>query len=313
MPSQASMLDQLDILIGIALVMSVTSLLVTLIVQAASSFFALRGKNLHWGVATLLRELDTTATLKPEEAGAIARGALSHPLVSGSALFGERIGQWFENGADWKLATAVRSEELVAILRKLANDPKASDALKALLKSSGGEATLDNIGAWFDATMDRVSQRFGTHMRMWTIAVSFAVALLLQMDVLSIYSRLASDSALRASFVGQAVKTSETLAADATRPLAPGESDAAKQKAIEDYHAAAAQWQTTLTTLGPLGFLPGLGGQYCALSTAKVLGLLLGGMLLSLGAPFWFNALKTLTSLRPVLAQKVDQRARATS
>lgn len=35
-------------------------------------------------------------------------------------------------------------------------------------------------------------------------------------------------------------------------------------------------------------------------------GILLSLILLSLGAPFWFNALRTLTSLRPILAGKTD-------
>ncbi|HUI77759.1 MAG TPA: hypothetical protein VLY24_07570 [Bryobacteraceae bacterium] len=39
---------------------------------------------------------------------------------------------------------------------------------------------------------------------------------------------------------------------------------------------------------------------------ANFLGTLVSALLLSLGAPFWFNALKSLSSLRPVLANKQD-------
>lgn len=38
-----------------------------------------------------------------------------------------------------------------------------------------------------------------------------------------------------------------------------------------------------------------------------LLGILISAALLSLGAPFWFNSLKTLTNLRPLLAGKVDK------
>jgi hypothetical protein len=38
----------------------------------------------------------------------------------------------------------------------------------------------------------------------------------------------------------------------------------------------------------------------------KILGMLLTGILLSLGAPFWFNALRQMATLRPVIAGKVD-------
>jgi hypothetical protein len=40
-------------------------------------------------------------------------------------------------------------------------------------------------------------------------------------------------------------------------------------------------------------------------------GLLASAALLSLGAPFWFNSLKTLTNLRPALAQQVDKSPKA--
>ncbi len=42
------------------------------------------------------------------------------------------------------------------------------------------------------------------------------------------------------------------------------------------------------------------------------LGVLMSILLLSLGAPFWFNALKQLTALRPVLAKKVEADKTAT-
>ena len=40
---------------------------------------------------------------------------------------------------------------------------------------------------------------------------------------------------------------------------------------------------------------------------AHLLGMLFFAALLSLGAPYWFNLLKTLTSFRPLLAQEVDK------
>lgn len=39
---------------------------------------------------------------------------------------------------------------------------------------------------------------------------------------------------------------------------------------------------------------------------SHLLGMLITGMLLSLGAPFWFNALRNMSNLRPILAGKVD-------
>lgn len=43
-----------------------------------------------------------------------------------------------------------------------------------------------------------------------------------------------------------------------------------------------------------------------------LLGIIASAALLSLGAPFWFNTLKTLTNLRPALANEVDRNPRQT-
>ena len=41
--------------------------------------------------------------------------------------------------------------------------------------------------------------------------------------------------------------------------------------------------------------------------TLHLVGILITGLFLSLGAPFWFNALRQLANLRPVLAGKVEK------
>lgn len=45
----------------------------------------------------------------------------------------------------------------------------------------------------------------------------------------------------------------------------------------------------------------------------RMLGILISAALLSLGAPFWFNTLKSLTNLRPILASEVDKNPKQTT
>ena len=45
---------------------------------------------------------------------------------------------------------------------------------------------------------------------------------------------------------------------------------------------------------------------------SHAVGIVASAVFLSLGAPFWFNALKSLTNLRPILANKQDKEAKAT-
>src|SRR5262245_22723489 len=97
-------------------------MIVTLAVQAVASLLALRGSNLLWGVRLLLTELDPDKKIQ-EEANAIAEAALRHPLVSDSIGSTRRwlekrpVVGWFARR--WTLATAVREEELVAVLNRL--------------------------------------------------------------------------------------------------------------------------------------------------------------------------------------------------
>jgi hypothetical protein len=53
----------------------------------------------------------------------------------------------------------------------------------------------------------------------------------------------------------------------------------------------------------------GLGKESLSDQARHVAGVVLGAMLLSLGAPFWFNALQTLVALRPSVASKEDKKA----
>jgi hypothetical protein len=310
-------------------VLSVTSLLVTLLVQALASFLALRGTNLRWGVATLLRELDATGKLTAPNAEKIASAVLSHPLISDSTAFGRIFGKFIGGESKWvgkwKLATAIRADELGAILAKLEKQP-ATNAWNAFVRAlpAGAnaqvQATIQDVEKWFDSTMDRVSQRFATHTRVATIAFSFVVALALHVDVLGIYTRLANDAPLRALFVAQAMSVAETeqpKPTEATEPKEPNPPAAAaapeeqREVAKAATNAAADQLRAALNTLGPLGFLPKRPAEILCFRDVSILGILLGGMLLSLGAPFWFNMLRTLTSLRPILAKKVDEEPRA--
>src|SRR5581483_12490147 len=66
------------------------------------------------------------------------------------------------------------------------------------------EPTLarSDLRSWFDTTMDRVSQRFVTHMRLWTVAFSIMVAFALHLDSFRLLSQLAANPDARARLEG---------------------------------------------------------------------------------------------------------------
>src|ERR1700731_2168240 len=100
------MLKQLDVLIGFAMVMSLVSMLIMAISQMVLSGLQLRGKQLMDALEAMFK------TLKPDlgaKAKGLAEAVLRHPLISDSAKSGDNRG----------LASAIRPEELLEILKKL--------------------------------------------------------------------------------------------------------------------------------------------------------------------------------------------------
>ena len=163
---------------------------------------------------------------------------------------------------------------------------------------------LAKINGWFDQTIDRVADRFTNSTRIITFAGSFAVAFALQLDTSTLVNRLSADDSLRQSLVAQAVKLTEQAPPATNPPPTPEELQRNLQNLatihILDMPASLSDWigRWTVHNWAP-----------------KLLGILLTAMLLSLGAPFWYNALKNLVRLRSLIAQKDDDQraARQTS
>jgi hypothetical protein len=121
-------LERLDTIIAFLVILAGVSLLVTVLTQAISAFLGLRGTNLRWGIETLLTELDPS--LKAY-AATITERVLHHRLISDSTL--SMMGLKLLDR--WKLATAIRKEELIEILQSLARPAELGE----LRESAGTE------------------------------------------------------------------------------------------------------------------------------------------------------------------------------
>jgi hypothetical protein len=117
------MLQQLDTLIGFAVVMSVASLLITISTQTISSVLGLRGSNLADGLEAMLQKI--VPTLDPKVRGELVERILTQPVISDSMLsMSDNIWDkipllaWFRKR--WKRASAIRPEEFLEVLKDLA-------------------------------------------------------------------------------------------------------------------------------------------------------------------------------------------------
>ena len=229
------MLVYLDTLIGFSVVMLGISLLIVIVNQIVSALFAHRGANLRWGLRTLFADISPTALpALAAQADAIADRVLIHPFVSDSIFSKYHTDNRFVKR--WKLASAIRSDELVSVLSHLSTvGPLAGTAvsadIQALLNASNPTASRQvgiisaasaavgiapaaavpllgatfntiresagNLDAWFDAMMSRVAQRFAMQMRIWTLVFAALFAFATGLDSIQLLNQLYRNDDLR--------------------------------------------------------------------------------------------------------------------
>lgn len=115
------MLVYLDTAIGLAVILLGISLLITILTQMTSALISYRGSNLRWGLETLFEKIDPTAlpTLTAN-AKTLAEKVLTHSLISDSVMAGLKTNAWTRR---FQLASAIRPEELVSILKEIGTTP----------------------------------------------------------------------------------------------------------------------------------------------------------------------------------------------
>lgn len=316
------MLKTLDILIGATTVLLLFSLAVTVITEVVTNILGKRGAHLLNGLSSLLQQLGIPAK---DTAKQIAEALLKHPMVA---------------SAEGKLGTVIHRQEFTNLLLDIASEQgktaignDALTALKQMLKNNGiddpaqtlkkiramtlvietshpdlatharedlailREAASDYVAkvhSWFDPTIDRVSQSFTKHAQRVTIAAAFVVVLVVQFDIIGVVDRLSIDDQFRNAVVGTA---------------ASALNDAAKQASTTpgSYNVDPHSYYNLLNNAGLVTMPTNSQWVEQIIDPRKYPGMVISILLISLGAPFWYNILKDLLGMRSALAQKDDQ------
>ena len=184
----------------------------------------------------------------------------------------------------------------------------APEQQKAVLDALGNIGTTverattqayDRFQRWFGSAQDRAEQWFQIHMRMVTITGAVLVTVFLQLDTIEIYDKLRHEPKLVEALVKAAPSTLEQGAAVQNQPDAD-----ARNKAFADLQAKIEGAGFELAPRGWFARWPDDKSWWLN----HLFGLALTAGLLTLGAPFWFNLLKNLMSLRPAVATLVEKR-----
>ncbi|WAS92600.1 hypothetical protein [Nannocystis punicea] len=328
----------LDIAIGLIFVFLATSLAITAGNELLASLFKWRAKDLAAGLRLLVGKEDGAGQAsQPDITRALYQHPLLRGLHGDAATGGDSKApsyippRMFAMALlDIALRPADGTGQLVAgnIAEMRAQietkrgelGNRVTDTLLTFVNhvEVDARAGVDKLGrlqrdveAWFNAGMGRVSEVYRRRAQLWSSLLAIFFVAALNLDAIRITRSLANDPVLRASLIAQATEAvkQEDPSARLTQAATPPAEDPNKalptppaETAPSATAGALRQLQTDISTINQLGIPvgwednPPQPGVWWWVN--KVLGLLLTGLAASLGAPFWFDVLKKVSSLR---------------
>ena len=217
------MLEHIDALIAFAGIIFLASLLVTVLTQIAIVTFNLRGRNLFWGVARLLEQIEPS--LGEKGAKEISRKILTHPLISRYTKrlppvirmeeFSELLIKITESEDIKKFNKNIQNslKQLIKIdpkeLDKQLKDLKFTAATNKLKKAQKeifehlkkARSKIVELESWFDSMTDRISERFSLRSKIITVIGAVIVTIVLQLDSIQVMKQVYTDSELRSKLI----------------------------------------------------------------------------------------------------------------
>jgi hypothetical protein len=216
------------------------------------------------------------------------------------------------------------NDGLKRVLRVLTNDAANTIETGQQLRAAGlvDVTKLDtamnqvheNVEIWFNNSMERVSGWYKRKSQALTFGLAAVLTVALNVDTINIVRRLSYDSALRQSLVAQAEKLAEQPPAYLVLPrtASPAGEAATPQPAPQPVtnpeaatSEAASRLQTQYRMLASTGIPLGWSRDTAPIGQTdmfwwltKVFGLLLTVGAASLGAPFWFDILNKIITIR---------------
>ncbi|MGZ3548300.1 MAG: hypothetical protein ACXWNK_11000 [Vulcanimicrobiaceae bacterium] len=172
--------------------------------------------------------------------------------------------------------------DLQAAIDGLGNTP-LQHSLQAIYDRCGYDynAFVTGVERWYDDQMNRVSGWYHQWATLAMMLISLAVVSLFNVDTLHVIKQVSCDASLRARLASQISSTATLTAENAANSI---------------FTNVRFGWSPRVGEAVPCGTEQHEGPRLFWF--LKVIGLVLSAIALSLGAPFWFDALKLLVNVR---------------
>jgi hypothetical protein len=293
-------LETLNVLLGLITVYLAFGMACTSVVEAVSAWFGMRSRNLETALSEFLAgDLNQTVTF--------VKAFYDHPLVQvlskgregrPSYIPPEIVGQVVEalvtaNGAIESLGEAVNS------MPGTPETNRVKGLIRTFVTQAGGDADAFRkaVETHFNAVMDRASGWFKRYAHNVSLIVSAVLVIGANVDTVNIATSLASNPAARTKLVEIAEQRLAGANTFEDQVKAGGRTtvEQAKKQSMEAQAAldrAVSDMEATGLNFGWKGW-PALNE-----IPAKVAGLLVSILAVSLGAPFWFDVLQRFMQVR---------------
>jgi hypothetical protein len=304
-----------DVAIGITIVYLGTSLFVTIINEYVTQLSNLRGRQLCTALQQLIddtglkEKLQASPALKPFF-DSQPRKAASYvdPIVLSQLLVGALVSN----------STPAVGSTGTGVIEQVSNtiDKMPTSTLKTQLHAIVGstanntESLVRAVGEWADRSLTMLGERYKKWLQWISFGVGLIVAIIFNLDTVSLTMHLYKDKEARDAAVGLAVQLTERThkeTFDKCMALSPQERKAdATCAPLVGLVDAVLSRNDTLGKL-PIGWLPASVSAVAApkeisseawLWSTRMVGWLLTAMAVSLGAPFWFDLLSRLVNVR---------------
>lgn len=321
--------EVLDVAIGLILVYLLLSLFATAVREGLESVFKTRAVFLEAGIREMLddrggdklardfyehpliyslyrgaydRGVESRNATDPEKARERVTGA-NLPTYIPSAAFASALVDLVVRGrASEEQSASESSEVTIESLRSgvaLLDSVRVRRALLIAIDEAKGDVdrAKHNIEGWFDSSMQRVSGWYRRRTHYWLLLIGALSTLALNVNTIVIAQHLARSKAARELVVGRA----EALVADsATTAALVGGSNPAPADEREARANLEARLNALKTLNLPLGWnsVPPAAGAPFSWLMQQIVGLLLTILAITLGAPFWFDALNKVMTVK---------------
>lgn len=301
----------LEVAIGLVFVYLLLSLVCTAANELIAALMTWRATNLEQGIRNLLND---------PSGNALAKVFYEHPLIKGLYRDEKRKPSYIPSRTfaltlmDIALPADHPRPKTVGEIRQALADtktlnPQVQKALLVLIDEAGNNLdktvtdlnkVYENFEIWFNHSMDRVAGWYKRKTQALTFGLAILFTLVLNIDTISISKSLSNDSALRASVIAAAQEATKQppILISAAQPAPPGTNpEAAYQKLREQIDE--------IQQLGiPVGWdisFPDNNSSETEVFwwwLTKFFGLLLTAGAASMGAPFWFDILNKIITIR---------------